>query len=275
LHVLNEQLNQIIGVQIFDNPELGFEEYKAHDNLVALLESLGFDVNPHAYGVHTSFSTEYGSGGRVVTFNAEYDALPGIGHACGHNLIATSSLASFLGVVSVLKQTGIPGRVRLLGTPAEEGGGGKIRLVKAGAYDDVHACFMSHAGPSQLFKAPSTGSAYGTSLSMSKFAVSFEGKPAHAAFAPYLGVNALDAVSVAYSAIGLLRQQIKQHERIHFIIKHGGDAANVIPVAATSDNQVRSGSLKELRELKARVMKCFEGAAIATGCTMESTEYVL
>ncbi|KAJ6029639.1 hypothetical protein N7460_004217 [Penicillium canescens] len=134
----------------------------------------------------------------------------------------------------------MPGRIRLLGTPA----------TSAGAYEDVHACFTTHTAPSQFFKASFTGTAYGISLSISKFTVSFKGKPVNAALALYQVVYALDAVSVAYSAIGLHCQQIKEHERIHFIIENGGAAANVIPVAATSENQVHSGSLKERRELK-------------------------
>ncbi|KAL4862777.1 hypothetical protein BDV12DRAFT_206989 [Aspergillus spectabilis] len=250
-----QQINRVI----FNNPELGFEEFQAHDNLVTLLRSLGFEVTPHAYGVETSFFTEYGSGGRVVIFNAEYDALPGIGHA-----------SSFLGVVAALKASGAPGRVRLLGTPAEEGGGGKQILVDAGAFKDVDACFMSHPAPCQMVSdATLTGEAYGTTLAMAKFTASFSGKPAHAGAAPYQGVNALDALTLAYNAVSMLRQQTKDHDRIHFIVEKGGDAPNVIPSKASSVNQVRSATMKELRELKARVKKCFEGSAIATGCMVE------
>jgi amidohydrolase len=241
-----------------------------------MLQSLGFEVTPRAYGVETSFSTEYGSGGRVVTFNAEYDALPGIGHACGHNLIATSSLAGFLGVAAALKASGVPGRVRLLGTPAEEGGCGKQVLIDAGAFKDVNACFMSHPGPKQMnFDPTITGTAYGTSLASAKFTVAFTGKPAHAALAPYQGVNALDAMTLAYSAVSMLRQQTKEHDRIHFVIDQGGEASNVIPTRTSSTNQVRSATMKELRELRDRVKKCFEGSAIATGCTVEFEEYIL
>ncbi|KAL2794036.1 hypothetical protein BJX66DRAFT_351457 [Aspergillus keveii] len=259
-----------INKKVFDNPELGFEEHMAHDNYVSLLRSLGFEATPSAYGVPTAFVTEYGSGGRVVAFNAEYDALPDIGHACGHNLVGTASLAAFLGVVAALKESGIPGRVRLIGTPAEENLGGKAHLVRGGAFKDVDACLMTHPGPRGVFnQAPKTGNAYSTSLSMDKFIVSYSGKPAHAAMAPYQGVNALDAANLAYNAISMLRQQIKEHERIHFIIKHGGDAPNIIPIATKVDAQVRSGARSEIRALKARVLKCFEGAAVATGCTMK------
>jgi len=136
-------------MQIHSNPELGYAEFEAHKNVVALLRSQGINVTPHAYGLETAFEAEYGQGGRVVAFNVEYDALPGIGHACGHNLITTGSLAAFFGVVGALKKHGIPGRVRAIGTPAEEGGGGKIKLIDAGAYKNIDACLMTH--PSTLF----------------------------------------------------------------------------------------------------------------------------
>src|SRR3569833_3097755 len=140
--------------QIHANPELAYEEYKAHDGFVSLLGKLGFEVTPRAYGVETSFSAEYGSGGRLVVFNAEYDALPGVGHACGHNLIASAGLAAFLGVAAALKESGRPGRVRLLGTPAEEGGGGELRLIKAAAYKAPAASLMVHPGPGYRLTSP-------------------------------------------------------------------------------------------------------------------------
>ncbi|TGO68938.1 hypothetical protein BOTNAR_0017g00010 [Botryotinia narcissicola] len=147
--------------------ELGFNEIKAHDNITSMLKELGYSVTTGAYGVPTAFSAEYGSGGRLVVYNAEYDALPDIGHACGHNLIATASIASFLGLAAAIKENNIPGRVRLLGTPAEEGGGGKLKLIDAGAYKDVDACMMVH--PST--RDPShglVGSAYSTTLANHK-----------------------------------------------------------------------------------------------------------
>ena len=211
-----------------------------------------------------------------MTFNAEYDALAGIGHACGHNLIATASLAAFVGVAAALKERatrfGLAGRVRLLGTPAEESGGGKKLLIDAGAFEDVDACFMSHPGPRINKASPFTGAAYGRSLASAQFTVSFFGKPAHAAMAPYQGVNALDGLTLAYNAISMLRQQTRPYDRIHFIVDRGGDAANIIPSYAVGDVQVRSATIRELEELKARVKKCFEGSAIATGCKMEIQE---
>lgn len=173
--------------QIHKNPELAFEEFKAHDNITTLLEDLGFSVTKHAYGLATAFVAEYGSGGRVVAFNAEYDALPGIGHACGHNLIATSSIGAFLGVVAALKASTLPGRVRLIGTPAEEDGGGKIKLIEAGAYEDVDACLMVHPAAHKRFPDGVTGVSYVTSNAIVKFRARFTGKPAHAAGAPWRG----------------------------------------------------------------------------------------
>jgi amidohydrolase len=254
--------------QIHENPELGYEEFKAHDNIVSLIRSLGFSVTEHAYGVSTSFCAEYGSGGRVVAFNAEYDALPGIGHACGHNLIATASIAAFLGLASAMKQDKVPGRVRLIGTPAEEGGGGKLKLIDAGAYDDVDACLMIHPLPGDK-KTGAGGQAYWTCLANHKFSVIYQGKSAHAAMAPWQGINALDAVVQAYNGISALRQQIKPYERIHGVISDGGKRPNVIPSSGRLEYYIRSATLKEADELKARALKCFEGAAIATGCTVE------
>jgi amidohydrolase len=271
-------VNQFL--KIFDNPELGYEEFQAHDNIVALLRSLGFEVTAHAFGVETSFYSEVGSGGRVVVYNAEYDALPGIGHACGHNLIATASIASFLGVAAALKASNLPGRVRLYGTPAEEGGGGKLKLISAGAYKDVDACLMVHPGPPR--PAPKshdghgccvpTGKAYGTSLANKKFNVTYIGRPAHAAMAPYQGLNALDAVVLAYNGVSMLRQQTRTHDRIHGVILEGGQRPNVITSYAKSGYYVRSATLKEATALQKRVKGCLDGAATATGCEVEYQE---
>ncbi|CZR67583.1 related to amidohydrolase AmhX [Phialocephala subalpina] len=262
-----------INRKIFDNPELGYAEFKAHDNIVVFLQSMGFAVTPHAYGLATSFRAEFGSGGRVVAFNAEYDALPEIGHACGHNLIATASIAAFIGLAAMLRGTNLPGRVRLIGTPAEEGGGGKLLLIDAGAYKDVDACLMVHPTPPwpqvPAGTIQTTGSAYGTTNANVKFNVSFIGKPAHAAVAPYEGVNALDAVVLSYNAVSMLRQQTRPSDRIHSVILEGGQRPNVITASTKSQYYVRSASLKSARALKERVKNCLDGAALATGCKVE------
>lgn len=263
-----------VSCQIHQNPELGFEEFKAHDNITNMLESLGFQVTRHAYGLDTAFVAEYGQGGRVVAFNAEYDALPGIGHACGHNLIAMMSIAAFIGVAENLKKqqqtTGqvVPGRVRLIGTPAEEGFGGKIPIINAGAYKDVDACLMTHPGP--FTECPGfTGDAYMPTLASLKLSVEYTGKTAHAAMAPWEGVNALDAAVLAYNGIGILRQQIHPSNRVHCIVSKGGDRPNIIPGNAALDCYIRSPSVKIAEELLERIKNCFEGAALQAGCTMD------
>lgn len=199
----------------------------------------------------------------------------GIGHACGHNLIATGSLAAFFATVSLLKRYSIAGRVRALGTPAEEGGGGKIKLIDAGAYKDVNCCMMTHPMSGTMFptkKAGVTGIAYGTCVASAKFKASFTGRTAHAAAAPHEGINALDAAVLAYNGISMLRQQIKPYERIHGIIMEGGEKANVIPGWAKMDYNVRSSTIVETKALQSRVVKCFEGAAVATGCDVAFEE---
>lgn len=223
-------------------------------------------MTPHAYGLETSFSCEYGTGGRLVTINCEYDALPEIGHACGHNLIATGSISAFLGLVAFLKANSIQGRVRLLGTPAEEGLGGKIKLINAGAYKGVDACLMAHP-----FGSP-VNTTYGTCLASAKFRATFTGKPAHAAFAPHEGINALDAAVLAYTGTSVLRQQIKPDQRIQGVMLEGGKSPNIITSKAVLAYNVRGSTLAEMEVLQARVMKCFEGAAIATGCSLEVEE---
>jgi amidohydrolase len=212
--------------------------------------------------------SEYGSGGRVATFNAEYDALPGIGHACGHNLIATGSIAAYLGVVAVLKKLSLPGRVRLLGTPAEEGGGGKLKLIAAVAYKDVDACLMTHPFSVKHNRA------YGTCMASAKFRATFTGKASHAAAAPHEGINALDAAVLAYNGTSMLRQQIKPDQRIQGVLLEGGYKPNIITPKSVLDYNVRGATLKETKALQGRVVKCFEGAAIATGCQVEFVEFV-
>lgn len=243
------------------------------------MKSDGYQITPKAYGLDTALEVEYkhGNGGRVVVFNAEYDALPGIGHACGHNLIATSSIAAFIATCESMKahaksspETGFT--VRLLGTPAEENFGGKVKLINAGAYKDVDACLMVHpvpmspGDPNLLSMATVIEGGF---LANHKLQVTFTGKPAHAAAAPWEGLNALDAVVSAYVNISLLRQQILPNQRIHGTISNGGDRPNIIPMSATVDYCIRAANKKQLAQLTERVVKCFEAAATATGCKVD------
>ncbi|KAE8404919.1 hypothetical protein BDV37DRAFT_271126 [Aspergillus pseudonomiae] len=255
------QVNQ----QIHSNPELGYEEVHAHDTLCNLLESLGYSVTRHAYGLKTSFEVEVGTGGGLIVYNAEFDALPEIGHACGHNLIATSSLAAFLATAEAINTNQIEGRVRLLGTPAEEGGGGKIELLKAGAYKGVDACLMGHPGPGVAVD----GVAAARCMARGGATVTFRGVSAHAGNAPWLGHNALDAAVAAYSNMAMLRQQVAPNQRIHAIISKGGDKPNVIPHLTELQFFVRAETDMDLRDTVKRVTACCEGAAKAAGCTVD------
>ncbi|KAF5234778.1 hypothetical protein FANTH_11967 [Fusarium anthophilum] len=257
-----------INSAIHSNPELCYKEFKAHDNITALLESLGFDVEKHAYGLETSFVAECGQGGRLVTICSEYDALEGVGHACGHNLIATASIASFLGMAAALRQSGALGRVRILGCPAEEGGGGKIKLIRAGAFKGVDAALMVHASTPLDIPQPAGAAAVG-GRSVAIFRGIFTGEPAHAGVVPWNGVNALDAASLTYSAISMLRQQIRPTDRLNLFIKEGGQMTNIITARSVVEVGVRTLTLGENQKLQERVRNCFKGAALATGCTIE------
>ncbi|KAL2811783.1 hypothetical protein BJX63DRAFT_268746 [Aspergillus granulosus] len=273
---------QAINRKIWSNPEVGYQEHKAHDNICALFDGLkseGYTVRRHAYGLDTAFEIEYTHGTsanrRVLAFNAEIDALPGIGHACGHNLIATSSIAAFIATCEAMKALAseqLSYTIRLLGTPAEESGGGKIKLLDNGAYKEVNACLMIHPAPIvpgsadllSLATAPTGGF-----LANDKVRVTYTGKPAHAAAAPWEGVNALDAVVAAYVNISLLRQQILPTQRVHGIIVNGGDRPNIIPWSASVDYYIRSPTIATLKPLTEKVVKCFEAAAVATGCKVD------
>lgn len=248
---------------------MAYEEFTAHDAIVNALQDQDVRVVPHAFDIKTSFQAEYGSGGRVLTFNAEYDALPGIGHGCGHNLIATTSLGAFLAVADALRRSGKPGRVRLLGTPAEEAIGGKIKLIEKGAYKDVDACLMLHPTAQNHYAENVLGDAYDRTLAISGFRVTYRGKPAHASLAPWEGINALDAAVTGYNNISVLRQQIRPDERIHGIIKEGGLRANVIPDKTVLEYGVRAPTMARAYELQKRCIGCFKGAAEATGCEIE------
>lgn len=232
------------------------------------MSELGYKVTRHAYGLQTAFQAEYGEGGAVVAYNAEYDALPEIGHACGHNLIATSSLAAFIGTARVLAAVGGPGRVRILGTPAEEGGGGKIDLIEAGAYKDVDACLMGHPGPKAPGK-PWDCVVLPRCMAKVGISVTFKGASAHAGYAPWLGMNALDAAVAAYTSIAMLRQQTPPNERIHAIIDKGGDRVNIIPHISEMTIFNRAESAADAEKTLTKTLGCVEGAAKATGCEIE------
>ncbi|KAI8715944.1 Peptidase M20 domain-containing protein 2 [Fusarium sp. LHS14.1] len=263
---------RLISTTIHDNPELGYKEFTAHKVITDFLEKQGFTVTRHAYGLETSFEAEYGSGGRLVVFCAEIDALPEIGHACGHNLIATSSIAGFIGLVGAIKASPIKGRVRILGTPAEEGGAGKVKLLEAGAFNNVDSAIMMHPTSDHSFPQGFRALAGVKFIASMKLRVEFRGHTAHAGGEPWKGLNALDAAVSSYTNISMLRQQMRPDERIHGVIEDGGTVPNVIPEYSRMNYYIRSPTIKGARELLGRVKNCFEAAAKATGCEVNYIE---
>ena len=248
--------------RIHANPELGFEEEQACAWLCELLEGGGLEVERGVGDLPTAFAARAGSGPLHVVVCAEYDALPAVGHACGHNVIAAMAAGAGLALARVADDAGL--RVTVLGTPAEEGGGGKILLLKRGAFDGAHAAMMVHPSPYEQPEMPI--------IAVNHLKVAYTGKEAHASAYPFLGVNAADALVVAQTAIGLLRQHLRPSDRVHGIVTKGGDAANIIPAHTTADWMVRAADLEQLEEVRAKVARCFEAGALATGATLELSE---
>ncbi|WP_120313895.1 M20 family metallopeptidase [Mycobacterium alsense] len=244
---------------IHAEPELAFAEHRSCAKAQALVAERGFEITAPAGGLDTAFRADFGSGPLVVGVCAEYDALPEIGHACGHNIIAASAVGAALALAEVADELGL--RVALLGTPAEEAGGGKALLLQAGTFDDVAAAVMVHPGPTDIAAA--------RSLALSEVVVDYRGKESHAAVAPFMGVNAADAVTVAQVAIGLLRQQLAPGQLTHGIVTNGGQAVNVIPGRAALQYAMRAVDSDSLRELEGRMFACFAAGALAAGCEYE------
>ena len=243
------------------NPELAYEEHRAAERLTAVLEQHGFTVARGEAGLPTAFTARAGSGKPRIAFLAEYDALPGLGHACGHNLIGTASLGAALAVKAILDR--VPAEILVVGCPAEEKGGGKIPLVEAGVFAGTDAAMLVHpSNRTEMVKL---------ALGMRELRVEYFGKASHAAASPERGINALDAVVLAYTGISTLRQQVRSDARIHGIITHGGQAPNIIPDYAAARFYVRALDLAYLEELSRRVVACFEAAAQATGCRVKIT----
>ncbi|KAI8154176.1 hypothetical protein K4K49_009808 [Colletotrichum sp. SAR 10_70] len=268
-----------VDLDIHQHPELNYEEHHAHDTLVTAMGKLGFKVTPHAYGIPTSLEAEYGEGGRLVVFNAEYDALPGIGHACGHNLIATASLAGFIATVAALKTSGKPGRVKLLGTPAEEGGCGKGMLVGKGAYDGVAACVMAHPAPMFAYGTEGQhGNAFVNHVATTSFKIQFEGKAAHAAASPWEGVNALDAAVLGYNGVSMMRQQMTKDSTVHGIFTDAGIKSNVIPDFAAVEYAVEYdvfyAPMRPNKQLSLVFADCAADLGIPMWCDVDTKEVI-
>jgi len=250
---------------IGEHPELGHEEFQASEKLIGLLQAHGFTVQNPVLNLPTAFIGTYTADkpGPVVAFLCEYDALPELGHACGHHLICTMGAAAAIGLKSVIDELG--GTIRVYGTPAEETKGAKVPMSAAGLFDDVDFALMAH--PYHTYEKS------GQSLAMDAVQFEYFGKAAHAAASPYEGVNALDAVLQLFNSVNALRQQLQSHTRIHGIITEGGKAANIIPEYAAAQFYIRSANRPYTDETVSKVLRCAEGAALQTGCTLKVSNY--
>ncbi|RVW04527.1 M20 family peptidase [Rhodococcus spongiicola] len=244
---------------IHSEPELAFEEHRSAAKLVEFLRGQGFDVRTQIADLPTAFDARFGDGELVVALLAEYDALPEIGHACGHNIIAASAVGAGLALAPMAESLGIT--VRVIGTPAEESGGGKVLMLERGVFDDVAAALMVHPGPFDIVAA--------TSLALADIAITFTGREAHASAAPEFGRNAADAATVAQVGLGLLRQHLAPGQQLHGIVSAGGTAPNIIPARAEMLYYLRAHTAESLDELLTRADACFAAGALATGCTHE------
>ncbi|TIB68883.1 hypothetical protein E3P77_00846 [Wallemia ichthyophaga] len=257
---MEESVLRELGSTIHQNPELAFREHYAANTLTHFMQGRGWRVERGICGMETAWKATFsrGIGGRTVGFNAEMDGM----HVDTADLIAEGALAAALGVAAAMAEMDVSGRVLLLGTPAEERGGGKIRMLRHGAYKSADAMLMIHPGGGAPYKTDLIS----PMLAIDSFSAEYLGKAAHAALAPHEGINALDAAILAYTNINALRQQTKPYERVHGVIDTAGYSPNVIPAYSCLRYGVRSATLAELVELKRRVVACLRAAADATGC---------
>ena len=258
---VDARATQLLSVshQIHETPELCFEEHTAHDLLCSVLEDEGLDVERSAYGLDTAFVARAGRAGPQIAVICEYDALPEIGHACGHNVIAAAGLGAGLAAASLAEELG--GRVSIIGTPAEEGGGGKCFLLERGAFDGISAAMMVHPANHELTAM--------NAIAVEQLEVTYAGQSAHASAAPHKGRNALDGAVLGYMNVAALRQHIRPDERIHGIFTRAGDKPNIVPHEAAAEWYVRSPKLDSLAELRKRVVACLEAGATAAGVEIE------
>ncbi|KAI1316805.1 hypothetical protein EDD11_009471 [Mortierella claussenii] len=252
-----------LSLKIHDTPELGLKEFKSHAWLTEYLTQKGFFVESGRSGLKTAFIASAGSKSSKVTIGicSEYDALPGIGHACGHNLIAISGVATALALKAAIERLALPAQVKLFGTPSEESDAGKITMLDAGDFEGVDVCMMLHGANADVIYTPF--------LSLNTATVEFFGKASHASTTPWEGINALDAAMEVYTNIGLMRQQMRLDHRVHGIIQNGGQAPNIIPEYTRSVYTVRAPKAAQVKEMMAKVEKIFEAAASSTGCRLE------
>ena len=244
--------------RIHGQPELAFEEERAAAWVADTLDAAGFRVERGPCDLPTALVARAGSGPLHVAICAEYDALPDVGHACGHNLIAALAVGAGIAAARVADEVGLT--VSIVGTPAEESGGGKILLLERGAFAGVHAAMMVHPAPFDMAEPPT--------LAFAEFEAHYHGKASHASAAPELGVNAGDALVVAQTAIGLLRQHIRPTDRVHGIVTRGGEAPNIVPAHTIARYYVRARTRRDLDDIRGKVLRCFEAGALATGCSL-------
>ncbi|MEA2071202.1 MAG: M20 family metallopeptidase [Asgard group archaeon] len=251
-----------IALEIHANPELGFKEHTAVKILTKNLEKAGYKVRTGVADLPTAIRADYPAEkeGPTVAFLAEYDALPEIGHACGHNLIGTAALGAALGIAQMKKE--LPGKIVFLGTPAEEEGGGKVIMLEEGVFDDIDISLMFH--PSGTYTMTGRGG-----LAMTPIEIEFFGKPAHAAADPEKGVSALDAVMLTFTGINYLREHIRTDARIHGIVKKGGVKPNIVPEYASAEFYVRAKDDQYRDEVLEKLINCAKGAALMTGAEMK------
>ncbi|HEU0265100.1 MAG TPA: M20 family metallopeptidase [Geobacterales bacterium] len=248
--------------RIYDHPEIGLQEWQTAALLGQTLKDAGFTVEEGVAGLSTAFAARLGNGDYHIALLAEMDALPTLGHACGHNIIGVAAVGAAIALARTLPKDSF--RLTLLGTPAEELGIGKVELIRAGAFRDVDVAMMVHPSSRRLVIKEYLG--------LVRLSFTFYGRAAHAAAYPEEGINALDAVIQTFNAINALRQQTRQDVRLHGIITDGGVAPNIIPERAACSFYVRAADLDELQRVKARVIACAEGAALVTGCRLHCDE---
>ncbi len=260
---ISADAERLIGLseQLHAHPETAWEEHRSSRWVAEALDEAGFAVTPAHLGLDTAFLATYGSGPFRLGLCAEYDALPGLGHACGHNLISAITVGAARALAPLADAAGLT--IEVYGTPAEEGGGGKIELLERGAFAWLDLAMMAHPAPVDVAEAEP--------FAVSHSHVTYQGKAAHAAAYPEQGVNAADAFTIAQVAVGLLRQQLPPTVRVHGVMTNGGEAPNAIPARTDGRWYVRAESLDQLAETEERVWRCFEAGALATGATLEVT----
>ena len=258
----NEQALVGLSHRVHAHPELKFEETRSSEWTAGVLADAGLTVEAGICDLPTAFSCRIGTGSLHLAICAEYDALPGIGHACGHNIIAATAVGAGLALAPLVDDLDLS--ISVIGTPAEEGGGGKVFMLERGAFAGVHAAMMVHPAPFEDLTPRVSAVAH--------FAVNYEGRESHAAAAPYLGINAADALTVAQVSIGLLRQHFRAGDQVHGFVTHGGDAANIVPAHTDGLWMVRANTIAELGVIRPRVEHCFEAGALATGAQLSMAD---